>query len=320
MVTIHGVGAESEDPLQPFRAELRAHCYRMMGSARDAEDVLQQVSLRAWRSREGFQGRASRRTWLHRIATNACLNELERKERRVLPVEWGPATDAGAASFAALDGVAWLEPLPDDPEQRATDRESVELAFVAAVQHLSSNERVALLMFEVLGFSNREIAELMGTTTASVRSALQRARQVVAQRLPERTQQATLAALGDEGQRRLISRYTAALQQHDIEGMLALLTEDATWSMPPMSCWFQGHEAIAAFLSASPFKVRWRHRPARANGQLAVGGYAWDDATRTFAAYALDVLELRGDRIASVVSFIDGARFGSFGLPPALSD
>jgi len=244
----------------------------MMGSAHDAEDVLQEVSLRAWRSREGFQGRASRRTWLHRIATNACLNELERKERRVLPVEWGPATDAGAASFAALDGVAWLEPLPDDPEQRATDRESVELAFVAAVQHLSSNERVALLMFEVLGFSNREIAELMGTTTASVRSALQRARQVVAQRLPERTQQATLAALGDEGQRRLISRYTAALQQHDIEGMLALLTEDATWSMPPMSCWFQGHEAIAAFLSASPFKVRWRHRPARANGQLAVGG------------------------------------------------
>jgi RNA polymerase sigma-70 factor, ECF subfamily len=311
---------EPEDPLEPFRSELLAHCYRMLGSVHDAEDVLQEVSLRAWRARGDFEGRASLRTWLHRIATNACLNELERKERRVLPVEFGPAAEADAARYESIDGVPWLEPWPDDPERGAADRESVELAFVAAVQHLPANQRVALLMFDVLGFSAQEIAAAMATTSASVRSALQRARRLIEERLPERSQQATLGALGDEGQRRLVARYTAALQQHDIKGMLALLTEDATWSMPPMASWFRGHEAIAAFLADAPFRVQWRHRPARANGQLAVGCFAWDDAAGGFGAYALDVLELRGDRIASIVSFIDGERFPAFGLPPAIFD
>jgi RNA polymerase sigma-70 factor (ECF subfamily) len=311
---------ETEDPLEPFRPELRAHCYRMLGSMHDAEDVLQEVSLRAWRARRDFEGRASLRTWLHRIATNACLNELDRKERRVLPVEFGPAAEADTARYESLDEVLWLEPFPDDPEQRAADRESVELAFVAAVQCLPANQRVALLMFDVLGFSTQEIAAAMATTSASVRSALQRARRLVHKRVPERSQQATLAVLGDEGQRKLVARYTAALQQHDVEGMLALLTEDATWSMPPMPIWFRGHEAIAAFLAQAPFRVRWRHRPTRANGQLAVGCFAWDDAAGGFGAYALDVLELRGDRIASIVSFIDGERFPAFGLPPAIFD
>jgi RNA polymerase sigma-70 factor (ECF subfamily) len=311
---------ELEDPLEPFRSELRAHCYRMLGSAHDAEDVLQDVSLRAWRGRRGFEGRASLRTWLHRIATNACLNELDRKERRVLPVEFGPAAEAGSARYESLGEALWLEPLPDDPAQRAADSESVELAFVAAVQHLPANQRVALLMFDVLGFSTQEIAAAMATTSASVRSALQRARRLVDERLPERSQQATLAALGDEGQRTLVARYTAALQQHDVEAMLALLTQDATWSMPPMPTWFRGHEAIAAFLADAPFRVQWRHRPARANGQLAVGCFAWDAAAGAFLAYALDVLDLRGDRIASVVSFIDGERFPAFGLPPAIFD
>jgi RNA polymerase sigma-70 factor, ECF subfamily len=311
---------EPEDPLEPFRSELLAHCYRMLGSVHDAEDVLQEVSLRAWRARGDFEGRASLRTWLHRIATNACLNELERKERRVLPVEFGPAAEADAARYESIDGVSWLEPWPDDPEGGAADRESVELAFVAAVQHLPANQRVALLMFDVLGFSAQEIAAAMATTSASVRSALQRARRLIEERLPERSQQATLGALGDEGQRRLVARYTAALQQHDIKGMLALLTEDATWSMPPMASWFRGHDEIAAFLAQAPFQVQWRHRRARANGQLAVGCFAWDDAAGGFGAYALDVLELRGDRIASIVSFIDGERFPAFGLPPAIFD
>jgi RNA polymerase sigma-70 factor, ECF subfamily len=311
---------ETEDPLAPFRSELHAHCYRMLGSVHDAEDVLQEVSLRAWRGRGDFEGRASLRTWLHRIVTNACLNELERKERRVLPVEFGPAAEAATAPFESVDEVLWLEPLPDDPEQRAAEGESVELAFVAAVQHLPANQRVALLMFDVLGFSIQEIAAAMATTTASVRSALQRARRLVEERLPERSQQATLAALGDEGQRKLVARYTAALQQHDVEGMLALLTEDATWSMPPMSSWFRGHDEIAAFLAQAPFQVQWRHRRARANGQLAVGCYAGEEAAGAFLAYALDVLALRGDRIASIVSFIDGERFPAFGLPPAIFD
>jgi RNA polymerase sigma-70 factor (ECF subfamily) len=308
------------DPLEPFRSELHAHCYRMLGTVDDADDVLQEVSLRAWRGRPDFEGRASLRTWLHRIATNACLNELDRKERRVLPVEFGPAAEAGTARYESLDGAPWLEPLPDDPERRVVEREGVELAFVAAVQHLPANQRVALLMFDVLGFSTQEIAAAMDTTPASVRSALQRARELVKERLPERSQQATLAALGDEGQRRLVARYTTALQQHDVEGVLALLTEDATWSMPPMPTWFRGRPSIAAFLTEAPFKVQWRHRPARANGQLAVGCFAWDEATDSFVAYALDVLQLRRDRIASVVSFIDGTRFPAFGLPPAIQD
>jgi RNA polymerase sigma-70 factor (ECF subfamily) len=311
---------ETDDPLEPFRSELHAHCYRMLGSVHDAEDVLQEVGLRAWRGRRDFEGRASLRTWLHRIATNACLNELDRKERRVLPVEFGPAAEADSAVYESLDDVRWLEPLPDDPAQRAVDRESVELAFVAAMQHLPANQRVALLMFDVLGFSTQEIAAAMATTSASVRSALQRARQMVKGRLPERSQQATLAALGDEGQRRLVVRYTAALHRHDVEGMLALLTEDATWSMPPMPIWFRGHGAIATFLARAPFRVQWRHRPARANGQLAVGCFAWDEAAGAFRAYALDVLDLRGDRIASIVSFIDGERFPAFGLPLAIFD
>ena len=240
---------ELKDPLEPFRAELRAHCYRMLGSVHDAEDVLQEVSLRAWRGRRGFEGRASLRTWLHRIATNACLNELDRKERRVLPVEFGPAAEAGSARYEALGEALWLEPLPDDPAQRAADRESVD----------------------VLGFSTQEIAAAMATTSASVRSALQRARRLVDERLPERSQQATLGALGDEGQRTLVARYTAALQQHDVEGMLALLTEDATWSMPPMPTWFRGHDAIAAFLADAPFRVQWRHRSARCASRAAAG-------------------------------------------------
>ena len=305
-----------EDPLEGFRAELRAHCYRMLGSAHDAEDVLQEVSLRAWRGRTEFEGRSSLRTWLHRIATNACLNELERKERRVLPIDYGPAAEPGSPFDDPRNEIPWLEPFPDDPERTAAVRESVELAFVAAVQHLPANQRAALLMFDVLGFSAQEIADAMDTSAASVNSALQRARKATEERLPERTQQATLQALGDAGQRELVERYMRALQRSDMDAMLELLTEDATWSMPPLLNWYGGHEAIAAFLREGPFTVEWQHLPARANGQLAVGCYARQDGV--YRAYALDVLELRGDRIAAVVAFLDGSRFEAFGLPPTL--
>jgi RNA polymerase sigma-70 factor (ECF subfamily) len=304
-----------DDPLEGFRGELRAHCYRMLGSAHDAEDVLQEVSLRAWRGREGFEGRASRRTWLHRIATNACLNELERKERRVLPIDYGPAAEPGSPFDDPRNEIPWLEPFPDGPETAAA-RESVELAFVAAVQHLPANQRAALLMFDVLGFSAGEIADAMDTSTASVNSALQRARKAIEDKLPERTQQETLEELGDEGQRQLVERYANALQHHDMDAMLALLTEDATWSMPPLLNWYRGHEALTGFLEDAPFTVQWRHLPARANGQLAVGCYALQDGE--YRAYALDVLELRGDRVAAVVAFLDGDRFPAFGLPLTL--
>jgi RNA polymerase sigma-70 factor, ECF subfamily len=313
------VSGAMEDPLGSFRGELRAHCYRMLGSSQDAEDVLQEVSLRAWRGRAAFDGRSSLRTWLHRIAVNACLNDLERKERRVLPMEFGPAGDPHAVVGEPLGEVLWLEPFLDDPEQRAVDGESVELAFVAAVQHLPASQRAALIMFDVLGFSAVEIAGAMDTTATSVNSAVQRARKLVGERVPQRSQQATLAALGDEGQRKLVSSYTEALEHHDISGMLAILTEDATWSMPPIPTWFRGHEAIAAFCVDAPFRFRWRTRSARANGQLAVGCYWWVESLGAYVAYALNVLEVRGDRISSIVSFIGGERFAAFGLPPDLS-
>lgn len=305
----------SDDPLAPFRSELRAQCYRMMGSLQDAEDALQEVSVRVWRSRPAFEGRSSLRTWMHRIAVNVCLNELDRKERRVLPVDAFPEADPDAAMREAGGEVLWVEPYADDPELTVAGRESVELAFVTALQRLAPNQRAALLLFDVLGFSSVEAAELMDTTRASVTSALQRARTALADAaVTHPTQQSTLADLGDAGQRELVRRYCAALGDHDVDALLALLAEDATWAMPPLANWFRGREAIAGFLEAAPFNVDWRHRPVRLNGQLAVGCYAWDPGTGAHVAYALDVLVVHGTRIAAITSFIDGSRFPAYGL------
>lgn len=308
-----------EDPLHPYRTELHRHCYRMLGSLHDAEDVLQEVSVRAWRGRAEFEARSSLRTWLHRITVNACLNELRRKERRVLPVDVGPAADPVGPPdvWAAQPDVPWLDPLPD-PADAAAVGEGVELAFVAAVQHLPPNQRAALIMFDVLGFSAEEVADTMATSTASVNSALQRARVRIERHLPEQSQRTALAELGDRRQRELVAHYTSALRDHDVEGMLALLTEDATWSMPPLPMWFRGHADIRRFLEAGPYTQRWRHVPTTANGQLAVGCYLWDAEEHVHRAYALDVLEIRGDRIASVVAFLQHDLFPRFELPTVL--
>lgn len=305
-----------DDPLAPFRSELSAHCYRMLGSFQDAEDVLQEVSMRVWRGRAGFEGRSSLRTWMHRIAINACLSELERKERRVLPMDLHGAAEPREAMREPDEVVLWVDPFPDDPESSATSRENVELAFVAALQCLAPNQRAVLILFDVLGFSAAEIASMLHTTRASVTSALQRGRRVLEAKRPAGpSQQVALSQLGDEGQRELVARYAAALRGHDVEGLITLLTADATWAMPPLMNWFHGCEAIARFLVAAPYNVDWRHRVTRANGQLAVGCYAWDGHGDAYVAYALDVLAVRGDKIASVVSFIDGSRFPAHGLP-----
>ncbi len=304
---------ETEDPLGRYRSELFAHCYRMLGSHHDAEDVLQEVSVRALRGRAGFEGRSSLRTWLHRIVVNACLNELDRKERRIMPVDYGPAAGPDDGFDNRLEDVLWVEPTPSDPQQRAEDLVSIELAFVVAVQHLPGNQRAALIMFDVLGFSAAEIAEAMATTPASVNSALQRARERLAAVLPAHSQQTQLADLGDAGQRDLVTRYSAAFEQRNMDALLALLTEDATWSMPPLPNWYRGKTSIAAFLAVGPFTQSWRHIPTQANGQLAVASYL-RDATGAYTAYALDVLEIRGDRIAAVVAFLSPDVFATFGL------
>lgn len=305
-----------EDPLGPFRSELRAHCYRMLGSFQDAEDVLQEVSLRVWRGRAAFEGRSSLRTWMRRIAINACLNELARKERRVLPMDLSDEAEPHESWREPEEAVRWIDPYPHDPELSVVGTESVELAFVAALQRLAANQRAALILFDVLGFSAAEIAMMMDTSRASVTSALQRARRVLAKELPAGpSQQVALAQLGDQAQRELVGRYTTALRGHDVEGMIALLTEDATWAMPPLENWFHGREAIAGFLVAGPYRVDWRHRVTRANGQLAVGCYVWDELAGAHVAYALDVLTVRGDEISTIVSFIDRSRFPAHGLP-----
>lgn len=305
-----------DDPLAPFRSELRAHCYRMLGSYQDAEDVLQEVSVRVWRGRPGFEGRSSLRTWMHRIAINACLNELERKERRVLPMDLRGEAELHEAMREPEEAVRWIGPYPDDPELSVAGRESVELAFVAALQRLAANQRAALILFDVLGFSAAEISAMMGTTRTAVFSALHRARSVLAEVGPaEPSQQVALAQLGDAGQRELVAAYTDALRGHDVEGMIALLTADATWAMPPLRNWFRGRKAISSFLAAAPYNVDWRHQATTANGQLAVGCYAWDEQAGAHLAYALDVLAVRGDNIASIVSFIDASRFPAHGLP-----
>ena len=293
------------------RAELRAHCYRMLGSVHDADDALQEALLRAWRSLSGFEGRSSVRSWLYAIATNAALDVARQRARRELPVGFGPAGSAGLDSSQA--DPLWLEPYPDQwladdrassPEARYEQRESVELAFVIALQYLPPLQRAVLLLREVAGFPTAEISRQLGASAAAVNSALQRARAAARDRLPDADQQATLRQLGDQRTRALVQRYADALERGDADTLISMLTQDATWSMPPEPAWFRGHEAIRGFLHGGPLRVQWRHRATRANGQLAVGCYLYDEALGQYEPWVIDVLTLEGDKIAAVTAFL----------------
>jgi RNA polymerase sigma-70 factor (ECF subfamily) len=302
--------------VEPHRGELHSHCYRMLGSVHDAEDALQDALLRAWRGLAGFQGRSSFRSWLYTIATNSSLNLIARRPKRVLPIDYGPPADPHDGPGEPLVESVWVEPYPDErlgvedgfaaPEASYELRESVELAFVAALQHLPANQRAVLILREVLGFSAREVAETLDTSTAAVNSALQRARAAVDGRLPERSQQATLRSLGDQRLRELVQSYMDAMQRGDVDAVVAMLAEDAAWSMPPLRTWYRGHDALAGFLRRGPLsgEWRWRHLPARANGQAAVGCYTWHSEAAGYLPFALDVLTLRGEQIEQVTAFI----------------
>ena len=322
------------------RAELRAHCYRMLGSVHDAEDALQEALLRAWRSLSGFEGRSSVRSWLYAIATNAALDVARQRARRELPVSFGPS--GGAGVDPSQSDPLWLEPYPDQwladdrassPEARYEQRESVELAFVIALQYLPPLQRAVLLLREVAGFPTAEISRQLGASAAAVNSALQRARAAARDRLPDASQQATLRQLGDQRIRALVQRYADALERGDADTLISMLTQDATWSMPPEPAWFRGHDAIREFLLGGPLCVRWRHRAAQVNGQLAVGCYLYDDALGRYVGFVLDVLTLEGEKIAAVTAFLaaeaaepersDGQLAGAelfsrFGLPADL--
>ena len=307
---------EFEALIEPYRREVHAHCYRMLGSVHDADDALQETMLRAWRGMKGFEGRSSLRSWLYTIATNTCLTQIARRAKRVLPLDYGPAVDPHTPPGAPAVESVWLEPYPDEtlglpegaatPEARYEQREGVELAFVAALQHLAPNQRAVLILREVLGFSAKETAGMLETTVASVNSALQRARTAVEERVPERTQLQTLAALGDDGLREVVDRYVDAWERCDVDAFAALLVEDATFTMPPLSTWYRTREGIAIWARTSSLSGAWRWRTVltRANAQPSLAFYSWDEATGAYLPFALCVLTFRDDRISDVTAFI----------------
>jgi len=302
----------------PYRGALHAHCYRMLGSTHDAEDALQEAMLRAWRGLGRFQARGSVKPWLYKIATNTSLDAIGKRPKRVLPVDRGPAADMAASGPGEpLVESVWIEPYPDEtlvvedgsasPEARYEEREAVELAFIAALQHLPPQQRAVLILREVLGYSAKEVADLLDTSVAGVNSAMQRARAAVDERAPEQTQQQTLRAIGDDATREIVEGYMDALGRHDVDAVVAMLTEDATWSMPPLASWFGGSlDAVAEFLRLGPLSGEWdwRHRATWASGQPAIGAYSFDRESGAYLPFALDVLTLRGDRIAAVTAFI----------------
>jgi RNA polymerase sigma-70 factor, ECF subfamily len=311
--------------VEAHTAELCAYCYEMLGSLHDAEDAVQDTLLRAWRGLAGFEGRSSLRHWLYRIATNASLDLIARRPKRVLPLERGPAADPDRGPLAEA---AWVEPFPDEPwsleaggeapEARYEQREAVELAFIVALQHLPARQRAVLIMREVLGFSAREVADMLDATVGSVTNALRRARKAVAERLPEQSQQTTLRLLGDARLRDLVERYVAAWERGDLKAIISMLTEDARFSMPPEPTWYQGREAIEAFLAESALRDRWRFVPVRANGQVAFATYSWDAARARYRASGVDVLTLRGARVSEVTAFLAPTLVSQFSLPGEL--
>ena len=293
--------------VEPLRAELHAHCYRMLGSLHDADDALQDALLRAWRALPGFEGRGSLRAWLYRIATNSCLKLIQGRPQRVLPLDHGPAADPREGPAEPRAEVAWLEPYPEPPDASYEQREGVELAFVAALQHLPPRQRAVLILRDVLGFSAGEVGEALHAAPDAVYSILQRAHRAVNGRLPEQSQQETLRSLGDERLKRLAERFMAAWEDADVDAIMALLADDATIAMPPRPSWFRGHEAIRAFLAGWPMSKgrRWRMVTTRANGQLAFVGYG-TPADASEPAHALQVITLAPEgAIQDITAFLE---------------
>ena len=284
----------------------------------------------AWRGLPRFDGRSSLRTWLYRIATNACLDALSRRPKRVLPIDYGPPMAAKAEEFGEpLVESVWVEPYPDEalglpdgyasPDARYEQREAVELAFVAALQHLPPRQRAVLIMREVLGFSAKEVSDSLDTSVASVNSALQRARKSLEERLPDRSQQETLRALGDARVKELVDAYVAAWMRRDVDALRGLLAKDAVLSMPPWSVWWRGRDSIVSFAEAGLDSCPpTRELRTRANGQPALAYYALDAETGRYRAAAIDVLGFDGTEVTDITAFVTPGIFATFGLPPEL--
>jgi RNA polymerase sigma-70 factor, ECF subfamily len=312
----------------PLRREIKVHCYRMLGSTHDAEDLVQDTYLRAWRSFESFEG-GSFRAWLYRIATNACLNALESRKltQRWMPDQRGVASAAPPSGVPATE-VPWLEPFPGpnleglidespNPEARFSSHEAVQLAFVASIQRLPPRQRAALLLCDVLGWAAAEVATLLGGSTASINSALQRARETLAKHYPE--DRPRIASQPHGEQQKVLARYLKAWEAHDLDGFVALLKDDADVAMPPWAEWYAGREAIRRLFAWAWMQCRGvRLVPTVANGQPAFAVYERNAADGSYEPHAIQVLAFDGDRIASLTIFLitPGSKlFETFGLP-----
>jgi RNA polymerase sigma-70 factor (ECF subfamily) len=316
---------EVEHELEQYRGQLTGYCYRMLGSPFEAEDAVQETMLRAWRGRGGFEGRAALRSWLYRIATNVCLDMLSGRQRRAMPVDLGPAGAPELANASILTETTWIQPIPDarvagegDPAEVAQNKETIRLAFVAALQHLPARQRAVLILCEVLKWKASEVAELLETSVASVNSALQRAR-------------ATLESSGisasdpapslDAEQRDLLRRYVTAFERYDMDELTTLIREDAIQSMPPYDLWLQGRDDIFAWWWGPGIGCRGsRMLPApSANNRVAFGQYKPSERGSGFDPWALQVIELGPEGIAEITFFLDtDTLFPLFGLPPRL--
>ncbi|MFI6519362.1 sigma-70 family RNA polymerase sigma factor [Spirillospora sp. NPDC050679] len=312
--------------IDPYRRELLAHCYRMLGSIHDAEDLVQETWLRAWRSYGDFEGRSSLRTWLYRIATNVCLTAIEQRGKRPLPSGLGAPSGEPETPVVAAPEVPWLEPVPDavlgadaaDPATIVAARETTRLAFVAALQHLPANQRVVLILRDVLKWKAAEVAELFETSVASINSALQRARAQLEQVAPEPEK---LVEPTDPAQRELLERYAKAFEDADIAGLVELFKQDAVWEMPPFPQWFQGIDHIVRLIGAqcAPSPGELRMVPVAANGQPAFAMYR-ADAEGVHRPFQIEVLDVVDGRVSRVAAFFDTRLFELFGLPDVLPE
>jgi len=317
----------AEEPLElqleRHRTELTGYCYRMLGSAFEAEDAVQETMIRAWRGHRGFEGRAALRSWLYRIATNVCLDALNGRKNRARPMDLAGPSTVATATDTTLPEVTWIGPVPDgrvvaetgDPAEVAAQRESVRLAFISALQRLAPRQRAVLILREVLGWPAGEVAELLGSTVASVNSALQRARSVLAGQAPATDSLKPL----DEEQQALLTRYVAAFERYDMDGLAALLHEDVVLSMPPYALWLRGHADIRDWMLGPGVGCQGsRLVPTVANGAPAFGQYRPSPAGG-HEPWALQVLEVSDGRITGLNSFLDTeVLFPLFGLPPRL--
>jgi RNA polymerase sigma-70 factor, ECF subfamily len=308
----------------PYRPELFAHCYRMLGSVQDAEDQVQETLIRAWRSYGQFERRASLRTWLYRIATNACLRAIENRSRRPLPSGLAGPGDPGQPAAAASPEVPWLQPVPDsrfgdgsgDPAAVIGSKASMRLALIAALQYLPGRQRAVLILRDVLGWRAAEVAELLGTSTIAVNSALQRARAHLRRLAPAEDE---IREPTEAEQRMLVNRYAAAFENADVAALMKLLRDDAVFEMPPIPTWFAGREQVGSFLQAHVLggPGGFVMIPTAANGQPALAAYA-RGRDGVYRAHALQVLTLSGAVITRIVSFNDSSLPEMFGLPAAL--